>query len=72
MTEVAAFIDGLPKAVDQADLVAHIWWQCLDDIGVERIDHGVRNSFQIAWLTPADRAPYLTALDTYVRQSAPT
>ena len=54
MTEVAAFIDGLPKAVDQADSVAHIW-QCLDDIGVERIDHGVRNSFQIAWLTPADR-----------------
>jgi adenosine deaminase len=26
--------------VDQADAVAHIW-QCLDDIGVERIDHGV-------------------------------
>ena len=26
--------------VDQADSVAHIW-QCLDDIGVERIDHGV-------------------------------
>jgi adenine deaminase len=136
--------------VDQADSVAHIW-QCLDDIGVERIDHGVncleddalvarlardgigltvcpvsnlwvtdglkagelktmldrslratvnsddpayfgayvnqnlvaaqqaaaltvaelaqlaRNSFQIAWLTPADRAPYLAALDTYLR-----
>src|ERR1700722_15080481 len=135
--------------VDQADSVAHIW-QCLDDIGVERIDHGVncleddalvarlardgigltvcpvsnrwvtdglkaaelktmldrslratvnsddpayfgayvnqnliaaqqaaaltiaelaqlaRNSFQIAWLTPADRAPYLAALDTYL------
>ncbi len=26
--------------VDQADSVSHIW-QCLDDIGVERIDHGV-------------------------------
>jgi adenine deaminase len=26
--------------VDQADAVQHIW-QCLDDIGVERIDHGV-------------------------------
>ena len=26
--------------VDQDDSVAHIW-QCLDDIGVERIDHGV-------------------------------
>jgi adenine deaminase len=26
--------------VDQADSVRHIW-QCLDDIGVERIDHGV-------------------------------
>jgi len=26
--------------VDQADSVGHIW-QCLDDIGVERIDHGV-------------------------------
>jgi len=136
--------------VDQADSVAHIW-QCLDDIGVERIDHGVncleddalaarlardgigltvcpvsnrwvtdglkagelktmldrslratvnsddpayfgayvnqnlaaaqqaaaltvaelaqlaRNSFQIAWLTPAERAPYLAALDTYLR-----
>ena len=26
--------------VDQADAVRHIW-QCLDDIGVERIDHGV-------------------------------
>ena len=25
--------------VDQADAVAHIW-QCLDEIGVERIDHG--------------------------------
>lgn len=140
--------------VDQADSVAHIW-QCLDDIGVERIDHGVncleddalvarlardgigltvcpvsnlwvtdglkagelktmldrslratvnsddpayfgayvnqnlvaaqqaaaltvaelaqlaRNSFQIAWLTPADRAPYLADLDTYLRQAAP-
>ena len=136
--------------VDQADSVGHIW-QCLDDIGVERIDHGVncleddalvarlgrdgigltvcpvsnrwvtdglkagelktmldrslratvnsddpayfgayvnqnlaaaqqaaaltvaelaqlaRNSFQIAWLTPAERAPYLAALDTYLR-----
>jgi adenosine deaminase len=28
--------------VDQADSVAHIW-QCLDDIGVERIDHGVNS-----------------------------
>ncbi len=26
--------------VDQADSVGHIW-QCLDDIGVERVDHGV-------------------------------
>jgi adenosine deaminase len=26
--------------VDQANAVAHIW-QCLDEIGVERIDHGV-------------------------------
>ncbi|HTX28499.1 MAG TPA: adenosine deaminase [Streptosporangiaceae bacterium] len=26
--------------VDQADSVGHIW-QCVDDIGVERIDHGV-------------------------------
>jgi adenosine deaminase len=26
--------------VDQADAVGHIW-QCLDEIGVERIDHGV-------------------------------
>ncbi|MBV9093851.1 MAG: adenosine deaminase [Streptosporangiaceae bacterium] len=26
--------------VDQADAVGHIW-QCLDDIGAERIDHGV-------------------------------
>jgi adenosine deaminase len=26
--------------VDQADAVAHIW-QCVDEIGVERIDHGV-------------------------------
>jgi adenine deaminase len=26
--------------VDQQDSVAHLW-QCLDDIGVERIDHGV-------------------------------
>ncbi len=26
--------------VDQQDSVAHIW-QCLDEIGVERIDHGV-------------------------------
>ena len=134
--------------VDQADAVGHIW-QCLDDIGVERIDHGVncveddalmsrlgrdgvgltvcpvsnswvtdglkarelktmldrslratvnsddpayfgayvaenlaaaqeaagltaaeiirlaRNSFEIAWLDPADRAAYLTALDAY-------
>ncbi len=28
--------------VDQEDSVAHIW-QCLDDIGVERIDHGVNS-----------------------------
>jgi len=28
--------------VDQADSVGHIW-QCLDDIGVERIDHGVNS-----------------------------
>ena len=136
--------------VDQADAVGHIW-QCLDDIGVERIDHGVncveddalmsrlgrdgigltvcpvsnswvtdglkarelktmldrslratvnsddpayfgayvaenlaaaqqaagltaaeitrlaRNSFEIAWLDPADRDAYLTALDAYAR-----
>lgn len=26
--------------VDQQDSIAHIW-QCLDDIGVERIDHGI-------------------------------
>jgi adenosine deaminase len=25
-----------------------------------------RNSFQIAWLTPADRTPYLAALNTYL------
>jgi adenine deaminase len=139
--------------VDQADSVRHIW-QCLDDIGVERIDHGVnclednalaarlgqdgigltvcpvsnrwvtdglkaaelqtmlhrslratvnsddpayfgayvnqnltaaaeavgltvaelaqlaRNSFQIAWITPADRDRYLADLDAYVRQAA--
>ncbi|MGH3256491.1 MAG: adenosine deaminase [Streptosporangiaceae bacterium] len=139
--------------VDQADSVTHIW-QCLDDIGVERIDHGVncledqalvarlardgigltvcpvsnrwvsdglkahelktlldrsvratvnsddpayfgayvnanmvaaaeaaglteaelarlaRNSFEIAWLSPADRARYLADLDAYVRQTA--
>ena len=30
-----------------------------------------RNSFQIAWLTPADRAPYLAALDTYLRHATP-
>ena len=28
--------------VDQEDSVGHIW-QCLDDIGVERIDHGVNS-----------------------------
>jgi adenosine deaminase len=28
--------------VDQEDSVAHIW-QCLDDIGVERIDHGINS-----------------------------
>jgi adenosine deaminase len=28
--------------VDQADSVGHIW-QCLDEIGVERIDHGVNS-----------------------------
>ncbi len=138
--------------VDQADSVRHIW-QCLDDIGVERIDHGVncledealvarlardgigltvcpvsnrwvsdglkaaelkvmldrslratvnsddpayfgayvnqnlaaaaeaaglttaevarlaRNSFEIAWLAPADRDRYLAGLDAYVRQA---
>jgi adenine deaminase len=137
--------------VDQADAVGHIW-QCLDDIGVERIDHGVncledgalvarlgrdgigltvcpvsnrwvtdglkavelkimldrslratvnsddpayfsayvnqnlaaaqeavgltvaelarlaRNSFEIAWISPADRDRYLAELDAYVRQ----
>ncbi len=140
--------------VDQADSVGHIW-QCLDDIGVERIDHGVncledpalvarlardgigltvcpvsnrwvsdglkaaelkvmldrslratvnsddpayfgayvnqnlatvaeaagltaaqvarlaRNSFEIAWLLPADRDRYLAGLDAYVRQASP-
>ena len=137
--------------VDQANSVRHIW-QCLDDIGVERIDHGVncledgalvarlggdgigltvcpvsnrwvtdglkaaelktmldrslratvnsddpayfgayvnqnltaaaeaadltvaelaRNSFQIAWITPAGRDRYLADLDAYVRQAAP-
>jgi adenine deaminase len=140
--------------VDQADSVAHIW-QCLDDIGVERIDHGVncleddalvgrlgrdgigltvcpvsnrwvsdglkagelktmldrslratvnsddpayfgayvnqnltavaeavaltvaevaqlaRNSFQIAWVGPADRDRYLAGLDAYVQRAAP-
>jgi adenine deaminase len=140
--------------VDQADSVGHIW-QCLDDIGVERIDHGVncleddalvarlardgigltvcpvsnrwvtdglkagelktmldrslratvnsddpayfgayvnqnlaavqeaagltvaelaqlaRNSFEIAWITPADRARYLADLDAYILRAAP-
>jgi adenine deaminase len=140
--------------VDQADSVGHIW-QCLDDIGVERIDHGVncvedealmarlsrdgigltvcpvsnrwvtdglkadelkvmldrslratvnsddpayfgaymsenlaavaeaagltvtelarlaRNSFDIAWLSPAERDGYLRDLDAYVRQAGP-
>ena len=140
--------------VDQADSVGHIW-QCLDDIGVERIDHGVncveddalvtrlsrdgigltvcpvsnrwvtdglkaaelktlldrsvrvtvnsddpayfgayvnqnlaaaqeaagltaaelarlaRHSFEIAWLSPPDRARYLSDLDTYLRHFAP-
>ena len=28
-----------------------------------------RNSFQIAWLTPADRAPYLASLDAYLSNS---
>jgi adenine deaminase len=140
--------------VDQADSVGHIW-QCLDDIGVERIDHGVncleddalvarlgrdgigltvcpvsnrwvtdglkagelktmldrslratvnsddpayfgayvnqnlaaaqeavgltvaelaqlaRNSFEIAWITPADGDRYLSDLDAYVQRAAP-
>jgi adenine deaminase len=139
--------------VDQADAVGHIW-QCLDDIGVERIDHGVncleddalvarlardgigltvcpvsnrfvtdglksaelktmlarslratvnsddpayfdayvnenlaavaqaaelteaelvqlaRNSFQIAWISPADQDGYLADLDAYLRQAS--
>ena len=29
-----------------------------------------RNSFEIAWLTPADRDRYLADLDAYVRQTA--
>ena len=37
--------------VDQDDSVAHIW-QCLDDIGVERIDHGV-NALEDAALVDA-------------------
>jgi adenine deaminase len=141
--------------VDQADSVGHIW-QCLDDIGVERIDHGVncveddalvtrlsrdgigltvcpvsnrwvtgglkaaeletlldrsvrvtvnsddpayfgayvnqnlaaaqeaagltaaelarlaRHSFEIAWLSPPDRARYLSDLDTYLRHAIPS
>jgi adenosine deaminase len=140
--------------VDQADSVGHIW-QCVDDIGVERIDHGVncleddalvarlardgigltvcpvsnrwvsdglkagelktmldrslratvnsddpayfgayvnqnlaavqeavgltaaelaqlaRNSFEIAWISPTDRARYLADVDAYVLSSAP-
>ena len=39
--------------VDQDDSVAHIW-QCLDEIGVERIDHGV-NSLEDAALVRGDR-----------------
>jgi adenosine deaminase len=30
-----------------------------------------RNSFEIAWISPADRARYLTDLDAYVRQANP-
>ena len=140
--------------VDQADSVGHIW-QCLDDIGAERIDHGVncveddalmarlgrdgtgltvcpvsnrwvtdglkaaelkvmldrslratvnsddpayfgaylsenlaaaqqaasltpaelvrlaRNSFEIAWISAADRDTYLSELDAYARDAGP-
>ncbi len=35
-------------------------------LAVAELAQLARNSFQIAWLTPADRAPYLAALDTYL------
>ena len=31
-----------------------------------------RNSFQIAWLSPADRDRYLAAVDTYLHRAAPS
>ena len=40
--------------VDQENSVAHIW-QCLDEIGVERIDHGVNALEDAALVTEINR-----------------
>ena len=40
--------------VDQEDSVAHIW-QCLDEIGVERIDHGVNSLEDAALVAEIER-----------------
>ena len=41
------------------------------DLTVAELAQLARNSFQIAWITPADRDRYLADLDAYVRQAAP-
>jgi adenosine deaminase len=40
------------------------------DLTLAELAQLARNSFQIAWLTPADRARYLADLDAYVTQNS--